>query len=73
MKWLLNYFSAPAQPTRVGKLNTGELVLVHANGCAQVIAAHTTELIREALEHDAGPPIAEEAVLTFPYLREVAE
>lgn len=39
------------QATRVGVLNTGELVLVDATGAAQVLSAPTTSLIREQLIH----------------------
>ena len=38
-------------PTRVGVLNTGELVLVDYAGGAQVLSAPTTALIREQLIH----------------------
>lgn len=41
--------NAPPQPTRVGVLNTGELVLVDQHGQAQVISADTTQVIRAVL------------------------
>ncbi|RQO63137.1 hypothetical protein DBR47_00765 [Paucibacter sp. KBW04] len=39
----------PPQPTRVGLLNTGELVVLDASGGTLVFAAQTTRLIREAI------------------------
>lgn len=51
---MLAHLMRPAshrQPTRVGVLNTGELVLVDGTGAAQVISQATTALIREQLIH----------------------
>lgn len=39
------------QPTRVGVLNTGELILVAADGQAQVLSEATTARIRAQLLH----------------------
>lgn len=51
------------QPTRVGVLNTGELVMVDATGGAQVLSAATTNLIREQLIHTE---FAASELLLFP-------
>lgn len=60
---------AAVKPTRVGVLDTGELVLVAHDGRCQVISSATTELIRSALDTDAGPPIpVGDAVSLFPTL-----
>lgn len=49
-RWLCDLFGPQkAQQTRVGLLNTGELVLVSACGQAQVLNAHTSRLIGETL------------------------
>lgn len=52
-----------AQPTRVGMLNTGELILVGACGQAQVITAATTARIREQLMHS---DFADSELVLFP-------
>lgn len=54
---------ARRQATRVGLLNTGELVLVDATGAAQVVSAPTTNLIREQLIHT---DFAASELLLFP-------
>lgn len=60
---------AAVKPTRVGVLDTGELVLVAHDGRCQVISSATTELIRDALDMDAGPPIpVGDASMLFPTL-----
>lgn len=63
---LLNALVRPSdqrQPTRVGLLNTGELVMVDATGGAQVLSAATTNLIREQLIHTE---FADSELLLFP-------
>lgn len=55
--------STQRQPTRVGVLNTGELVLVDASGATQVISQATTELIRGQLIHT---DFADSELLLFP-------
>lgn len=49
----LKRLTGPAlhKPTRVGLLNTNELVLVDQHGNAQVLSAATTAVIREQLIH----------------------
>ncbi len=44
---------APSGPTRVGLLNTGELVLISGHGNAQVFNATTTDLMRDVLDADS--------------------
>lgn len=54
--WLNRTFpGAYSSPTRVGLLDTGELVLMDALGRAQVISPATVQLIRVTLEK--APPI----------------
>lgn len=66
---VVSAWRAAVKPTRVGVLDTGELVLVAHDDRCQVISAATTELIREALDNDAGPPIpVGDAVSLFPTL-----
>lgn len=48
LNWLKSLTDPPG-PTRVGVLNTGELILVNSTGHAQVLQASTTDLIRDVL------------------------
>jgi len=49
-RWFPAYFSdTPAPPTRVGLLNTGELVLIDPSGGTQVLGIGTVDTIRTAL------------------------
>lgn len=41
--------TATPQATRVGLLNTGELVLVDSFGHAQILGAQTTDVVRDTL------------------------
>lgn len=41
--------TATPQATRVGLLNSGELVLVDSFGHARILAAHTTDVVRDVL------------------------
>lgn len=58
MRWLIDRVHAAWRalrdgqlpPTRVGLLNTGELVLIDGLGQPLVISAETTNLVRDALE-----------------------
>ena len=61
----LALLSGPAQrrPTRVGMLNTGELVLIDDSDRAQVITAATTALIRDTLIHT---DFADSELVLFP-------
>ncbi len=51
---ILNLSMPAPQPTRVGLLNTGELVLVDSTDRAQVLSAATTRLIAQELERAAA-------------------
>lgn len=66
----LGWVRAQRLPTRVGLLNTGELVLVDGSGCAQVLSAPTTALIREQLIHT---DFAASELLLFPQGQAVAD
>lgn len=57
-------------PTRVGLLNTGELVLVDCADHAQVLSAPTTALIRQQLMHTE---FADSELVLFPADREARE
>lgn len=41
-------------PTRVGLLNTGELIVVHSTGESQLISKPTTDLIAAELRREAA-------------------
>ncbi|MFG6462282.1 hypothetical protein ACG04Q_11940 [Roseateles sp. DXS20W] len=49
--WLAIKTPTPRQ-ARVGLLNTGELVLIDGMGQPMVFSTDTTELMRDALQHD---------------------
>lgn len=56
VRYVLRGTSMPAQPvpqTRVGLLNTGELVLLCPRGEMLVLGAATTDLVRDVLGDDA--------------------
>jgi hypothetical protein len=42
----------PKAGTRVGLLNTGELIVLFAHGGHMVLSAATTDLVRDALDQD---------------------
>lgn len=48
VNWLCS-LAKPPGPTRVGVLNTGELILVNGAGHVQVLLPETTDLIRDVL------------------------
>ena len=48
INWLRSLAEQPG-PTRVGVLNTGELILVNSAGHVQVLRPETTDLIRDVL------------------------
>lgn len=54
--WLWRYVTRQAvkRPTRVGLLDTGELILVDDADCAQVLSAGTTTVIRHVLQQRQG-------------------
>lgn len=54
--WLWRYATRQAvkRPTRVGLLDTGELILVDDAGSAQVLSAGTTTVIRNVLQQRQG-------------------
>jgi hypothetical protein len=56
-EWMERTFPGPnSAPTRVGLLDTGELVLMDALGRSQVISRATAELIRTTLNRAAAHP-----------------
>ena len=59
----LGWVPAQRSPTRVGLLNTGELILVDDRDQAQVLSAPTTALIRGHLIHT---DLAASELLLFP-------
>ena len=60
MRWLMDRVRAAwramqaveQRPTRVGLLNTGELVLIDGLGQPLVFSTDTTDLMRDALQDD---------------------
>ena len=55
MSFIANLFAKPKPtPTRVGLLNTGELIVVHSTGESQLISKSTTELIAAELRREAA-------------------
>lgn len=66
MRWLMERIRAawqalqvvPYQPTRVGVLNTGELVMVDGLGQSTVFSTETTDLMRNVLK-DTDPEFNE--------------
>ena len=45
---------SPLPETRVGLLNTGELILAYGNGESQIISQKTTDLIAAELRREAA-------------------